>query len=288
MTGLSQRPLPSPLSPEHEAALLPSSPSRRTRRQTMLRWTVLLPLGGFFLLPLIAMVEFSTREVQGRRGLQAWAAIADTPELVSAIATSLALSGLTTVLTLALLVPTLTWVRLKLPKIRRLVEALCLLPLVIPAIVLVVGIAPVYTWVARLLGESPLTLTFSYTVLALPYASRAIDIGLTAMDLPTLVEAARGLGASWLTVLVRVVVPNMRGALMAAALLTVSVVLGEFTLASLLNFSNLQVEIDLLSKSNAESAVAVSLAAIIFVFALLFAVSAVSYRRSRPIDQDHA
>ncbi|MER7577805.1 ABC transporter permease subunit [Streptomyces sp. NPDC126514] len=247
---------------------------------------MLLPLGAFFLLPLLAMVEFSTREAQGRRGLRAWAAIADTPELRAAIITSLTLSALTTALMLILLVPTLTWVRLRLPRARRLIEAVCLLPLIIPAIVLVVGIAPVYTWISRLLGDSPLILTFAYTVLALPYAYRAIDIGLTAMDLPTLVEAARGLGASWLTVLARIVVPNIRGALLAAALLTVAVVLGEFTLASLLNFSNLQVEIELLGKSDAELAVAVSLAAIMCVFVLLVAVSAASSWRSHSSDHD--
>ena len=40
---------------------------------------------------------------------------------------------------LVLLVPTMIWVRLRVPRLRRLVEFICLLPLTIPAIVLVVG-----------------------------------------------------------------------------------------------------------------------------------------------------
>ena len=76
---------------------------------------------------------------------------------------------------LVLLVPTMIWVRLRVPGGRKLVEFLCLLPLTIPAIVIVVGIANVYAWVNYLFGDSPLTLTFAYVILVLPYAYRAID-----------------------------------------------------------------------------------------------------------------
>jgi putative spermidine/putrescine transport system permease protein len=172
-----------------------------------------------------------------------------------------------------------TWVRLRLPHLRRLIEFICLLPLTIPAVVLVVGIAPIYAWVTYLLGDSPLTLTFVYVVLVLPYAYRAIDNGLGAIDLRTLAEAARSLGARWPTVLARVVVPNIRGALVSASFLTVTLVLGEFTLASLLNFNNLQVTINLLGKRNAALAVAVSLAALLLAFVLLLLLSYVGRRQ---------
>ena len=98
---------------------------------------------------------------------------------------------------LVLLVPTMVWVQLRLPRMLRLVEFLCLLPLTIPAIVLVVGLAPIYRWVSYLFGESPLTLAFVYIVLVLPFAYRAIDAGLGAIDLVTLAEAGRSLGCSW-------------------------------------------------------------------------------------------
>ena len=72
-------------------------------------------------------------------------------------------------------------------------EFLCLLPLTIPAIVLVVGLAPVYAWVTYFLGGSSLTLTFAYVILVLPFAYRALDAGLSAIDVKTLSEAARSL-----------------------------------------------------------------------------------------------
>ena len=57
-------------------------------------------------------------------------------------------------------------------------------------------------------------------ILALPYAYRALAAGLSAINVKTLSEAARSLGASWFTVMVRVIAPNMRQAILNALLLT--------------------------------------------------------------------
>jgi putative spermidine/putrescine transport system permease protein len=190
---------------------------------------------------------------------------------------------LTVLLTLVLLVPTVIWVRLRLPRLRRVVEFACLLPLTIPAIVLVVGLAPVYAWVTYFLGGSSLTLTFAYTILALPFAYRAIDAGLSAIDVRTLSEAARSLGANWATVMWRVVLPNIRSAVLSAAFLTVAAVLGEFTIASLLIRSNLQVQINFLGKSNAQVSIAASFAALVIAFVMLLLLSLVGRGRRRDV-----
>jgi putative spermidine/putrescine transport system permease protein len=261
---------------------------RTSRGTSAVRWTVLLVLGVFFVLPLVAMLEFSTRGVGGTRDLEAWRAIGDDPALLRAIWNSVRLAVLTALGMLLLLVPTMTWVHLRLPRLRRLVEFLCLLPLLIPAIVLVVGIAPLYSWVTYFLGNSSLTLTFVYVVLVLPYAFRAIEAGLTAMDLHTLSEAARSLGASWTTVLFRIVVPNVRPAVLSASLLSMALVLGEFTLASLLNFETLQVSINLIGRRDAALSIAVSLAALLFAFVLLLLFSVLAGRRRASADDEPA
>jgi putative spermidine/putrescine transport system permease protein len=255
--------------------------ARRARRQAAFRWTVLAVMGVFFLLPLAAMVEFTTRGDSGTWSLLVdWPQLSETyPDLADGIVASLSQALLTALLMLVLLVPTAIWVRLRLPGLRPLVEFICLLPLTIPAIVLVVGLAPVYAWVNYFLGGSSLTLTFAYTVLVLPYAYRAIDAGLSAIDVKTLAEAARGLGANWFTVMARVVLPNIRSAVLSAAFLTVALVLGEFTIASLLNRTNLQVAINFLGKSSATMSVAVSLAALILAFVLLLLLSLFGDRR---------
>jgi putative spermidine/putrescine transport system permease protein len=261
---------------------------RRVRRQRAFRWIVLGVLGVFFLLPLLAMLEFTTRGAGGSFSLETWRLLADWPklretypDLSTGIVASLGQVLLTVALTLVLLVPTVIWVRLRLPGLRRVVEFLCLLPLTIPAIVLVVGLAPVYAWVTYFLGGSSLTLTFAYTILVLPYAYRSVDAGLSAIDVRTLAEAARSLGAGWATVIWRVVLPNIRSAVLSAAFLTVALVLGEFTIASLLNRTNLQVAVNLLGKSSATMSVAVSLAALVLAFVLLLLLSLVGGGRRR-------
>jgi putative spermidine/putrescine transport system permease protein len=250
------------------------------------RWSVLGVLGVYLLLPLVAMVEFSTRGAGNDRTLAAWRAIGTDQDLVAAILASVELALLTVVGMLVLLVPTMTWVHLRVPRVRRLVEFVCLLPLTIPAIVLVVGIAPIYAWVTYLLGDSPLTLTFVYIVLVLPFAYRAIDAGLGAIDIVTLAEAARSLGSSWVQVLTRVIIPNIRGAIISASVISVALVLGEFTIASLLNFDTLQVVINLLGKRDAALAVAVSVAALLFAFVLLFVLAYVAPRRRSAVAEE--
>ena len=80
---------------------------------------------------------------------------------------------------LVLLVPTMVWTVVRVPRMRRVVEFLCLLPLAIPAIVIVVGIAPIYRLMGQHLGAvgaSPLTLALINIILVLPFAYRAIDV----------------------------------------------------------------------------------------------------------------
>jgi putative spermidine/putrescine transport system permease protein len=244
---------------------------RRRRRLNALRAVVLVVLGAFFLIPIYAMLEFSTRGVgqNAPRTLTYWQSILTYPDLTKAILVSLELAAITSVAMLVLLVPTMIWVRLRVPLMNRVIEALCLLPLTIPAIVLVVGLAPVYLWVSFYLGDSTLTLSFAYLVLVLPYTYRVLDAGLSALDLKTLAEAARSLGAGWATVMLRVIAPNMSAALLNACLLSVALVLGEFTIANLLNYVNLQVAILMLGRANAGVSIAVAAAALIFVFGLL-------------------
>jgi putative spermidine/putrescine transport system permease protein len=164
------------------------------------------------------------------------------------------------------------------------VEFVCLLPLTIPAIVLVVGLAPIYRWMAQwekylIHTDSILILVFAYVVLTLPYVYRTLDTGLRAIDVRTLAEASRSLGASWFTVILRVIGPNITGAVLNAALLCVAIVLGEFTFASLLSFVNLQVAIQQLGLQDAALSVAVSAASLIFAFVLLFLLSFAGRRR---------
>jgi putative spermidine/putrescine transport system permease protein len=269
---------------EAPRAVRPADPQAgRRRRLAAFRVLVLVVVGAFFLLPLAALVEFSTRGVgvDAPRTLEAWREIGRRPELVNAILSSLELAVITSVAALALLVPTLVWVRLRLPRLSRTVEFLCLLPLTVPPIALVVGLAPIYLWVTYLLGDSVLNLSWAYIVLVLPFAYRALDTALAAIDLRTLAEAARSLGAGWTTVMWRIVVPNIASGMLNAALLSVALVLGEFTFAQLLNYENFQVVLNQVGLADPGVTVAASAGALFFVFLLLLTLSFVGGRRRR-------
>ncbi len=139
---------------------------------------------------------------------------------------------------IALLLPTAYWVRLRLPRLRPLVEFVTLMPFVIPPIVLVFGLIRIYSRPPLPLTHtdtgSNVLLVAGYVVLSLPYMYRAIDTGLAAIDIRTLTEAAQSLGAGWPTIVVRVILPNVRVAIVSGAFLTLAIVLGELVLAQYL------------------------------------------------------
>jgi putative spermidine/putrescine transport system permease protein len=258
----------------------------RRRRLNLFRYVVFTVFGLFFLLPLLALLRFSLEgNTLGTWSAAAWKQIVSyqgPPPLLSAVEITLELGVLTSVVTLALLVPTMIWIRLRVQWISRAFEFLCTLPLTIPAIVLVVGLAPVYNKI-RHFELSALMLFWAYVILALPYAYRALSAGLNSMDVKTLSEAARSLGARWFTVMFRVIAPNMWQAILNALLLSAALALGEFTIAYTLLYTNLQVELFSISRNtpNASVIFSTSLAALIFAFILLLIVSYAGRRRRR-------
>jgi putative spermidine/putrescine transport system permease protein len=255
--------------------------ARRRRRLNLFRYLAFTVFGLFFLLPFLAMVRFSLEGSKlGTWSVTAWTQIVSYPGLLSAVEITLELAVITCAVVLVLLVPTMIWVQLRVQWISRTIEFLCLLPLTIPAIVLVVGLAPVYNRI-RHYQLSALQLFWAYVILALPYAYRALAAGLGSMDVTTLSEAARSLGASWFTVMVRVIAPNMRQAILNAVLLTAALVLGEFTIAFLLLYTNLPVALYDISRSTPNAGVlfSTSAAALLLAFTLLLIVSYIGRRR---------
>jgi putative spermidine/putrescine transport system permease protein len=141
---------------------------------------------------------------------------------------------------LLIVVPAAYFVRLRAPQLRPVVEFVTLLPLIIPPIILVFGYIRMYSSSSIL----PLTitatgtnilLTLAYVALAMPYMYRAVDTGLRTIDVQTLTEAANILGASTPTIIIRIIFPNIIVAVLSGAFLTLAIVVGEFTVASLLN-----------------------------------------------------
>lgn len=206
---------------------------------------VLLAAAVFFIAPLVSMTRFAFQKVP--MPLLHWSTILDKwslsaltdafkePTFGSTLLLSLKLAVGTVLVTLALLIPTALFVHLKLPKARPIVEFLTVLPYVVPPIALVAGVAAFFRPNARWFLNSDYSLIPFYVVMALPFTYRSIDAGIRAIDVRTLVDASRSLGASWPATLRRVLLPNLSSAIVSSGFLTTAVVLGEFTIARTLS-----------------------------------------------------
>jgi putative spermidine/putrescine transport system permease protein len=194
----------------------------------------------YFILPLIGMAEFSLKMRRGEYSFDAYTKVFNDPNFQETFFYSGVMAVATIIFGVFLVVPTAYWVRLKLPGARPYIEFITLLPLVIPAIVIVFGYIRLYNTSSFL----PLTgtatgtnilLMCGYVTLALPYMYRAVDTGLRTIDVATLTEAAQSLGAGWITILARIILPNVLVAVLSGAFLTFAIVIGEYTMAALLD-----------------------------------------------------
>src|SRR5262245_39816063 len=137
----------------------------------------------YFLVPLICTFEFSLRMRRGQYSFDAYWIVLTDPRFQATFAYSTVLALATIVFGTLLIVPTAYWIQLRLPRLRPIVEFITLLPLVIPAIVLVFGYLRIYnssSWIPLTASDrtTDLLLTFSYVTLSMPYMYRAVDAGL--------------------------------------------------------------------------------------------------------------
>jgi putative spermidine/putrescine transport system permease protein len=232
----------------------------RRRRGSIAWWLVFLLAVLYFFLPLVATLDFA---LKAKPPLSAFTNAVSDPKFFTSLLYSLVIGVVTIIVSLALIVPTAYWVQLKVPRARSAVEFVTLLPFVIPAVVLVFGLIRVYSqpplpFTHTDIGSSVL-LAAGYVVLSLPYMYRAVDTGLRSIDIRSLTEAAQSMGAGWLTIIVRVILPNLRVALLSGAFLTLAIVLGEFTIANFLARPAFGPYLNLLSQQKAYEPAAVAL-----------------------------
>lgn len=251
--------------------------SAAARRKPVGSWAVVLGCVIFFAAPLVSLALFSFTSKNGW-SIDAYTAIAKDPQFWKSVGLSLMLALVTTVLSLLLMVPTVLWVHLRAPQYRGLVEAITLLVFAVPPITLVIGATGLLLGLMPALLGTPFVLVPFYIVLSFAFTYRALDTGVKAVDLRTLMDAAQSLGAGTVLTLTRVILPNLRTAILGAAFLTITVVLGEYVLSSLFLYNTLPVYMADVGTSQAQGAAALALITVLFTWLLLIAVSAVSRR----------
>jgi putative spermidine/putrescine transport system permease protein len=250
-----------------------------SRRRIAPSAVVWLLIGGvYFLVPLLATFLFSLKDANTGKccSLAAYSFIVHDPQFWTTIKLSFRLALETIVVGLLLFVPTLYWVHLKLPRLRPVIGFIALVPFVVPPIILVVGLLEFFKddlhapfW---FLGKPDLFLVGAYVILAFPYIYFSLDAGFRSIDVHTLTEASQSLGASWRTTLGRVILPNIRVAALAGAFLTLAIVMGEFTIASLATFHTFPTYIQYINESQAYPAAALTLMSFAITWAAMLSL----------------
>ena len=218
-------------------------------------WTILALAALYFIGPLVLTVVFSMWEGRGHYGFSAYGTLLARPNIISSLVVSVELS---------------------------LATCAAIVFLLVPAIALVAGLSALFTGPEWLIG-TPFYLVIPYFFLALPYAYRGIDVGIRALDLTTLTEAGLSLGAGMGQIIRLVVMPNLRSALVGSLLLTLAVVMGEFTFANVLLFHTFAVLINEVGQNAPTEAAALSTLSFLITWVAMAGVLIVGRRGGAPL-----
>lgn len=257
------------------------------RPTQVFRRVVLVLFAVFIALPLIGMVYFTFRSSTGGFTTEHWTTVFSPrgsdiwDSLGPGLYNSLILVVCTVVIVYVLVIPAIILIDVRFPRMRRMMRVFMLFPIAVPAIILVVGFAPVFAFLSRVVGPGSWTLSLAYGVLAMPFVYTTVESDLSGLHAGTLVQAAESLGSRWSRTLVLVLVPCLRRSIVSATLMVCAIVLGEFTVASLLNRETLQTDLIVISQGDVYVSVIITLIVLVGTFAALFAVSGAGGRRTR-------
>lgn len=262
-----------------------------SRVGSFFKYLFLLLLAGFFFLPLLAMARFAFQVIpvinlglenlfQGWTLGALWTAVTD-EGAIETTRLSLTLAFLTILVTFLILLPIATYVEIFVPKYKPVLTAITLLPWLVPPMALVVGVAATFRPTAPWFLSNPLSLVPFYVLWALPFSYRALDSGLRMMGARTQYEAATIMGASWIKFFIRIIVPNLKTAMLVSAVLSFAFVMGEFAFASLLLKQTLPTYLVVIQGS--QPRVGLALALLVMVISALLLGMLVNYLRRRGV-----
>lgn len=179
--------------------------------------------------------------------------LATDPELWRPITNSVSMSVLATAANMVVCFVAAYLIVLTRAPGRRLLQLLVVLPWAVPATAIALGLAATFDVNKPLTGRVLLVGTFwilplAYFVRNVPVVTSAVEGSLRQMD-ASLEDAARGLGASWLLAMRRVVLPAARPGLVAGTMLAAIAAVGEFVASVVLyTHSNRPISIEILAQ----------------------------------------
>ena len=166
---------------------------------------------------------------------------------------------------------------------RGLLELLVALPWAIPATAIALGLAATFNRNDLATGRILLVGTFwilplAYFIRDTPLVASAVESSLRQMD-ASLEDAARGLGASWLMTMRRVILPAARPGLVAGGLLAAVTAVGEFVASVVLyTHSNRPISMEILAQLRALAfGTAAAYSVLLILLVLLMTLAARSF-----------
>jgi ABC-type spermidine/putrescine transport system, permease component II len=120
------------------------------------------------------------------------------------------------------------------PRADKYMQIICTIPYAVQGIVLAISVLALYADAPGFLSDRVLMLTLTYCVVVLPYIYQGIKNSLTAVNATRLIEAAEMLGSSKMFSFFRVVVPNILSGITISAMLSMSIIFGDFVVVNII------------------------------------------------------
>ncbi|WP_407306339.1 ABC transporter permease [Desulfosporosinus sp. SB140] len=218
---------------------------------------VLVVIFAYLFFPIVATLLFSiatkwsTTILPEGYTLSYYQQLFNSPEFMQSLLRTIFVSFATILLSVLIIIPSMYLAIVYYPRLERLFEVLSILPFAMPGVILAIGMIQMYAKGPLRITNTPWILIGSYFVLILPFMYQATKNSFRTINVKALTEAALMLGCGKLETFAKIIFPNVLRGVISAALISVSVLFGEFVLANLLvgdNYETIQIYLYKLQK----------------------------------------
>jgi putative spermidine/putrescine transport system permease protein len=195
------------------------------------------------------------------------------PEFIQALYRTVFVSLVSIILSIVFIVPSIYLAIVYYPPLEKLFEILSVLPFAMPGVILAIGMIQMYSGGPVRITGTCWILIGAYFILILPFMYQTTKNSFRTINARALTEAALMLGCGKMETFFKIIFPNVIRGVVSAALISVSVLFGEFVLANLLvgeGYETLQIYLYKLQKVDGHLANA--LVAVYFLVILLMSM----------------
>lgn len=240
-------------------------------------YVVVIAICLFYITPLLMTGLYAFSESWGKTVLPDkltihwFAVLFKDPYFLQAVLRSFMLSIGMLIVILALMIPSVFLLFLYFPKLDKVVQSLTMMPYAIPGVILVTALLKTYSKSAI---PMLVVLGGALFISCLPVMYMSIRNSLIAVNTKELMEAGAMLGAHPFSIIVKVILPNLRIGIVLSSLMVFSGLFGEYVLTNLLvggRFETLRIY--MLRRMNENGHLASSVIVIYFIVLMLVGLS---------------